>query len=44
VVYESGSAAGEAIARDAAERWQLPVEVIAPGADARAAVHRLLGL
>jgi uncharacterized protein YbjT (DUF2867 family) len=44
VVYERGSRAGEAIARDAAERWQIPVEVIAPGGDARAAVHRLLGL
>ncbi len=44
VVYERGSAAGEAIARDAAERWQMPVEVISPGADARAAVDRLLGL
>jgi uncharacterized protein YbjT (DUF2867 family) len=44
VVYERGSAAGEAIARDAAVRWQIPVEVIAPGGDARAAVHRLLGL
>ena len=44
VVYERGSPAGEAIARDAAERWQIPVEVIAPGADASAAVHRLLGL
>ena len=44
VVYERGSAAGEAIARDAAVRWQIPLEVIAPGGDARAAVHRLLGL
>jgi uncharacterized protein YbjT (DUF2867 family) len=44
VVYERGSAAGEAIARDAAERWQIPVEVIEPGGDARAAVDRLLGL
>ena len=44
VVYERGSAAGEAIARDAAVRWQIPVEVVAPGGDARAAVHRLLGL
>jgi uncharacterized protein YbjT (DUF2867 family) len=44
VVYERGSAAGEAIARDAAERWQIPVEVLEPGGDARAAVDRLLGL
>ena len=44
VVYERGSAAGEAIARDAAERWQIPVAVIGPGEDARSAVHRLLGL
>ncbi len=44
VVYERGSAAGEAIALDAAERWQIPVEVIPPSADARAAVDRLLGL
>lgn len=44
VVYERGSAAGEAIARDAADRWQIPVEVIEPGGDVRAAVDRLLGL
>ena len=44
VVYERGSEVGEAIARDAAERWQMPVEVIPPGGDARAAVDRLLGL
>ncbi len=44
VVYERGSPVGEAIARDAAERWQMPVEVIAPGGDARPAVGRLLGL
>ena len=44
VVYERGSPVGEAIARDAAERWQMPVEVMAPGGDARAAVGRLLGL
>ena len=44
VVYERGSAAGEEIALDAAERWQMPVEVISPGADARVAVDRLLGL
>jgi uncharacterized protein YbjT (DUF2867 family) len=44
VVYERGTPAGEAIARDAAQRWQIPVEVIAPGADVREAVDRLLGL
>jgi uncharacterized protein YbjT (DUF2867 family) len=44
VVYERGSPVGEAIARDAAERWQMPVEVITPGGDARAAVEQLLGL
>ncbi len=42
VVYERGSPAGEAIARDAAERWQIPVEVIEPGGDAEAAVHRVM--
>jgi uncharacterized protein YbjT (DUF2867 family) len=43
VVYEAGLPAGEAIARDAAERWQMPVEIVRPGG-ARAAVDRLLGL
>jgi uncharacterized protein YbjT (DUF2867 family) len=43
VVYERAGQ-GEAIARDAAERWRIPVEVIDPGGDARAAVDRLLGL
>ena len=43
VVYEVGLPAGEAIARDAAERWRIPVEVVAAGG-ARAAVDRLLGL
>jgi uncharacterized protein YbjT (DUF2867 family) len=43
VVYEAALPAGEAIARDAAQRWQMPVEVVAVGA-ARAAVDRLLGL
>jgi uncharacterized protein YbjT (DUF2867 family) len=43
VVYEAALPAGEAIARDAAQRWQMPVEVIAVG-EARAAVDRLLGL
>jgi uncharacterized protein YbjT (DUF2867 family) len=44
VVYEAALPAGEAIARDAAERWRIAVEVLAPGGDARAAVQRLLGL
>jgi uncharacterized protein YbjT (DUF2867 family) len=43
VVYESALPAGEAIARDAAERWRIPVEIVAAGG-ARAAVDRLLGL
>jgi uncharacterized protein YbjT (DUF2867 family) len=43
VVYETALPAGEAIARDAAERWRIPVEVVAAGG-ARAAVDRLLGL
>ena len=43
VVYEAALAEGERIARDAAERWQIPVEIVAPG-EARAAVDRLLGL
>jgi len=43
VVYEVGLPAGEAIARDAAERWQMRVEVVEPGG-ARPAIDRLLGL
>jgi uncharacterized protein YbjT (DUF2867 family) len=43
VVYEAALPQGEAIARDAAERWQIPVEIVAVG-EARAAVDRLLGL
>jgi uncharacterized protein YbjT (DUF2867 family) len=43
VVYEAALPAGEAIARDAAERWQMRVEVVEPGG-ARAAIDRLLGL
>ena len=43
VVYEAALPAGEAIARDAAERWQMPVEIVEPGG-ARAAVNRLLGV
>ena len=43
VVYEPALPAGEAIARDAAERWRIPVEVVEPGG-ARLAVDRLLGI
>jgi nucleoside-diphosphate-sugar epimerase len=43
VVYEAALPPGEAIARDAAERWQMPVEIVSVGG-ARAAVDRLLGL
>jgi uncharacterized protein YbjT (DUF2867 family) len=43
VVYEPALPAGERIARDAAERWRIPVEVVEPGG-ARLAVDRLLGL
>jgi hypothetical protein len=39
VVHEGG---GEAVARDGAERWRIPLEVLAPGVDARAAISRLL--
>jgi uncharacterized protein YbjT (DUF2867 family) len=42
VVYERALPEGEAIARDAAERWRIPVEVIEPGSDARAAVDRVM--
>ena len=42
VVYEGGP--GEPIARDASERWRIPVAVIPPAGDTRAAVDRLLGL
>ena len=41
VVYEGDS---PEVARDARERWRIPVEVLAPGDDAKAAVDRLLGL
>jgi hypothetical protein len=43
VVYEPGLPVGESIARDAAERWRIPVEVVEAGG-ARLAVDRLLGL
>jgi uncharacterized protein YbjT (DUF2867 family) len=42
VVYERALPEGEAIARDAAERWRIPVEVVEPGADAAAAVGRVI--
>jgi uncharacterized protein YbjT (DUF2867 family) len=44
VVYERALPAGEAIARDAAERWRIPVEIVEPGGPVRPAVDRLLGL
>ena len=44
VVYERALPQGEAIARDAADRWRIPVEIVEPGGDARSAVDRLLGL
>jgi NAD(P)H-binding len=43
VVDEPALPEGERIARDAAERWRIPVEVVEPGG-ARLAVDRLLGL
>ena len=43
VVYERALPQGEEIARDAAERWRIPVEIVDPGG-ARPAVDRLLGL
>jgi uncharacterized protein YbjT (DUF2867 family) len=43
VVYEPALPAGERIARDAAQRWQIPVEIVETGG-ARLAVDRLLGL
>jgi hypothetical protein len=43
VVYEPALPAGERIARDAAQRWQIPVEMVSPGG-ARTAVDHLLGL
>jgi uncharacterized protein YbjT (DUF2867 family) len=42
VVYERGLPEGEAIARDAAERWRIPVAVIEPGADVAGAVERVI--
>jgi NAD(P)H-binding len=43
VVYERVLPGGEGIARDAAGRWRIPVEIVEPG-DARVAVDHLLGL
>ena len=42
VVYERALPEGEAIARDAAERWHIPVEVIEPGDDPVGAVDRVI--
>jgi hypothetical protein len=44
VVYERALLQGEEIARDAAGRWRIPVEIVEPAGDARSAVHRLLGI
>jgi uncharacterized protein YbjT (DUF2867 family) len=44
VVYEAALAEGREIARGASERWRIPVEMLEPEGDARAAVDRLLGL
>ena len=44
VVYEAALPEGRAIAHDAAERWRIPLEVLEPASDAKAAVERLLGL
>jgi len=44
VVYEAALAEGREIARDASDRWRIPIEVLEPEGDARAAVDRLLGL
>jgi NAD(P)-dependent dehydrogenase (short-subunit alcohol dehydrogenase family) len=41
VVYEGSQ---PQIARDASERWRIPLEVLEPGGDPKAAVDRLLGL
>jgi nucleoside-diphosphate-sugar epimerase len=41
VVYEGSS---PQIAREASERWRIPLAVLEPGDDAKAAVDRLLGL
>lgn len=41
VVYEGAS---ETVARTASETWQIPLEVVTPAEDAKAAVDRLLGV
>ena len=41
VVYEG---AFEPVARTASETWQIPLEIVTPGSDAKAAVDRLLGV
>jgi nucleoside-diphosphate-sugar epimerase len=41
VVYEG---AFESVARAASDTWQIPLEIVTPGADAKAAVDRLLGV
>jgi uncharacterized protein YbjT (DUF2867 family) len=42
VVYERALPEGEAIARDAAERWRIPVAVIDPGGDVPGAVEGVI--
>jgi uncharacterized protein YbjT (DUF2867 family) len=44
VVYEAALPEGRAIAQDASERWRIPLEILEPASDAKAAVERLLGL
>jgi len=44
VVYEGMFPEGEAIARASAETWQIPLEIVTPAEDAKAAVDRLLGV
>jgi uncharacterized protein YbjT (DUF2867 family) len=43
VVYE-GTPEGEALARVCAKTWAIPLEILAPGAEATGAINRLLGL
>ncbi len=44
VVYEGALPQGEDVARTASETWQIPLEVVRPGDDVRAAIDRLLGV
>ena len=44
VVYEAALEEGREIARDASDRWRIPIEILEPEGDAKAAVDRLLGL